>query len=141
MSSGKNDKVFRESQFLKDWTDRTYREKLKWHGNGSQNRNTGTHELPPVPSSHSGKKLAQIRQFGFKPAGKNREPAPCLWVEVFVVQMKRWRVTLALPLVAAPKLEKAFHPQTELRRCFIRKLSPQQFKNLHGRILVPDSSA
>ena len=56
----------------------------------------------------------QIREFFFKSAREDRESAPSLGIQILIIQMERWSVPLALPLVAAPELEETDNPVPHL---------------------------
>ena len=59
---------------------------------------------------------AELGELALEAAGEDREPAPGLGVEVFVVQVERRRVALALPLVAAPSRKNRSTQTTQLLR-------------------------
>src|SRR5687768_17186773 len=84
------------------------------------------------------RRLPQLRQFPLVAAGKDRESAPGLGVEVLVVQMKAGSIPLPLPLVAAPEAKEPLDPQGHLLAGKLRILDPHHAKNLDRLQLVPD---
>src|SRR5215831_18976531 len=90
---------------------------------------------------HRVKMRAQLRQLSLEAARQNREAAPGLGVQVFVIEVERGRVALALPLVAAPQPEKALDPIRELPGLEAGKLRAHATEHLQRHLLVTDGGA
>jgi len=76
---------------------------------------SGDTPLAPSPGHFLHHPFAQLLQLHGEPSGQNRETAPGFGVQILVIQVERRRVAFALPLIAAPELEEALHPQPKPR--------------------------
>src|SRR5688572_12921306 len=72
---------------------------------------------------------------------QDREAAPRLWVQVLVVEVKRRRIALALPLVAAEQGEEPRNPLAEQRGRILREPPGDLRQDVARDELVPDGQA
>jgi len=85
--------------------------------------------------------FAQLRELSLESPREDRKAAPGFGVEVFVIEVQRWGIALAFPLVTAPQPEEPLDPDGQLLRVILLPICAESLPHFDGHLLVADRSA
>src|SRR5690606_21527427 len=83
----------------------------------------------------------ELGELALEPAREDWKPAPRLGIQVGVVDVKRRRVALTLPLIAAPEAKKPLYPSRQLARLVAGEVTTHQAEYFGGHALIADGGA